>query len=74
MATCPRCGGFLSDNHRCSRVPRRLLRMSGMAAIGALLGVFLPLATFDRPAESLVLITALLGAVLFAAFYQTIRW
>ena len=74
MATCPRCGGFLDDQHRCSRVPRRLVHMSGMAAIGAVLGIFLPFAMFDRPASSLVLITALLGAVLFAAFYQTIRW
>jgi hypothetical protein len=73
VATCPRCGEFLDEHHCCPRVPRRLLRTGGMAAAGALLGLVLPLAMFDRPAMSLVLITSLLGAVLFTAFYQTIR-
>jgi len=40
MATCPRCKGHLTDNHRC---PRRPLVVATEVALAALVGAFLAL-------------------------------
>ena len=47
MATCPRCKGHLTDNHRCP--PRRLraaIEISASALVGGFIGLLL-VAIFD---------------------------
>ena len=47
MATCPRCKGHLTDNHRCP--PRRLraaIEISASALVGGFIGLLL-VAVFD---------------------------
>ena len=73
MATCPRCFGALTENHRCprgrfSRLGDALLTVMVGGGIGALLiyGVE------DRPTAPLVLATAALGGVLANAIRQAL--
>ena len=73
MATCPRCHGALSDNHRCPKgrfywVPEALLT----AAIGGSLGAGLCYFISERPANPLVLSYAALGSVLAIALKQAL--
>jgi hypothetical protein len=73
MATCPRCLGPLTDDHRCPR--GRFSRISDAVttvAVGAILGGGLCMATVDDPAAALVLASAALGAVLVRALRDAI--
>ena len=38
MATCPRCGGFLDDRHRCAGLWRLRLRVLRSMVLGGLVG------------------------------------
>jgi hypothetical protein len=38
MATCPKCGGYLGDDHRCSGAWRHAARTMGVALVGAPFG------------------------------------
>jgi hypothetical protein len=38
MATCPRCGGFLDDRHRCTGLWRLRLRALRSTVLGGLVG------------------------------------
>jgi hypothetical protein len=68
MATCPRCLGALTENHRCPRQwPSRLGDALATLSIGAGLGVALCFALEERPGGSLLLASAALGAVLARA-------
>jgi hypothetical protein len=74
MATCPRCLGPLTENHRCprgrfSRVTDALSTVLG----GALAGGFLPVVFTDDPPLALVVAAAALGAVLANAVRQAVR-
>lgn len=74
MATCPRCLGPLTENHRCprgrfSRVTDALSTVVG----GALAGGLLPVLIADDPPLALVLAAAALGAVLANAVRQAVR-
>jgi hypothetical protein len=66
MATCPRCKGHLTDNHRCP--PRRLkaaIEICASALVGGFIGLFL-VALFDPKnagVEDILIIAGALTAV-----------
>jgi len=73
MATCPRCLGALTENHRCpkgrfSRVGDALITLG----IGSVVGTFLCYSIESQPAGALVLSSAALGAVLAYAMRQAL--
>lgn len=73
MATCPRCLGPLSENHRCPR--GRFSRLGDAVitvAIGGGIGAVVVFAFEERPAGVLVLAAAALGAVLAGAVRQAL--
>ena len=73
MATCPRCLGPLTENHRCPR--GRFNRVSDAVitvTIGSALGAVVVFAFEERPAGALVLAAAALGAVLTNAVRQAL--
>jgi hypothetical protein len=74
MATCPRCMGPLTENHRCprgrfSRIGEALSTVVGGAVVGGLIPV---LFSVDAP-MALVLAAAALGAVLANAVRQAMN-
>ncbi len=74
MATCPRCYGALTENHRCPHgIGRRTADALSTVGIGALVGAIFCFAIEDRPAGALVLAAAALGAVLATALRQAIH-
>jgi hypothetical protein len=73
MATCPRCFGALTENHKCPK--GRLSRITdalSTVSIGGALGVVLSYAIDDRPVPALVVASAALGAVLASAVRQAV--
>ena len=73
MATCPRCMGALTENHRCpkgrfSRVTDALISI----VIGGVIGGLLVFAFEDRPTGLLVLAAVTLGAVIANALRQAV--
>ena len=71
MATCPRCLGPLTENHRCprgrfSRIGDALFTVVGGAVVGGLVPVILS----SEASMALVLAAAALGAVLANAVRQ----
>lgn len=74
MATCPRCLGPLTDDHKC-RVGtfRRVRDAVSTVGIGGVAGAMLCFAVEDRPVGALVLAAAALGAVLAVALRQAVR-
>jgi hypothetical protein len=70
MATCPKCGGYLSDDHRCFGAWRHIARTMGAALIGALFGVIAVSTLADRPTNLLLGVAGLLGAVLVGALWH----
>ena len=72
MATCPRCMGALTENHRC---PRRFSRVTDLlitVIIGGVVGGLLVFVFEERPVGLLVLAGAALGAVLANALRQAV--
>ena len=47
MATCPRCKGHLTENHRCPRSPARKVFEVSLAALGGGLGALLIMSLID---------------------------
>ena len=73
MATCPRCLGALTENHKCPKgVFSRVMETLSTVAIGAVLGTVLVFAIEERPAGALVLAAAALGGVLASAVRQAV--
>ncbi len=73
MATCPKCMGFLTENHKCpggvlARVSKALLAL----LIGGVVGIVGVYALVERPVAALVLAGAALGAVLSNAIRQAV--
>lgn len=64
MATCPRCGGFLDEHHRCRGPWRFYIRTLTVAVLGALIGSLAVLVFNEQPATAFIIVMALLGAVL----------
>lgn len=74
MATCPRCFGALTENHRCRRgIGRRVTDAVSTVGVGSLVGAVFCFLIEERPAGALVLAAAALGAVLASAVRQAIR-
>jgi hypothetical protein len=74
MATCPRCLGALTENHKCPRrgILTRVTDALSWVLGGGLVGAMLTYALQERPATALVLAAAALGAVLASAVRQAI--
>jgi small-conductance mechanosensitive channel len=73
MATCPRCLGPLTDDHRCTRhAYKRVVDGISTVAAGAVTGTVVCFAIADRPVTAVVLAAAALGAVLAFAFRQAV--
>jgi hypothetical protein len=73
MATCPKCMGFLTENHKCpGGVWARLSKAMLTVGIGGGIGTVFIYALDDRPVGALVLAAAALGAVLAMAIRQAI--
>ena len=73
MATCPKCLGPLTENHKCpSGIGRRLTDAVITVGVGGGIGAALAFAVNDRPPTSLVLAAAALGAVLANAVRQAV--
>lgn len=73
MATCPRCFGALTDDHKCPRgVFSRVTNTMSTLGVGGIVGAALCFAIEDRPAGALVLASAALGAVLASALRQAV--
>jgi hypothetical protein len=74
MATCPRCLGPLTEDHRCPR--GRFSRISDALAPvvgGAVVGGLIPVIFSANASLALVLAAAALGAVLANAIRQALR-
>ena len=73
MATCPKCMGALTENHRC---PRGIFSRIGDALttvlVGGVAGALACYAIEERPAVALVVAAAALGAVLANAVRQAV--
>jgi hypothetical protein len=65
--TCPQCGGYLSDDHRCVGAWWRITRTMVVALVGAPFGVIAASVLAEQPSQSLLAVAGLLGAVLGAA-------
>ena len=73
MATCPRCLGALTENHRCPRGRfSRITDALSTVAAGALVGGLLPVLFSGDAPLALVLAAAALGAVLANAVRQAL--
>jgi len=75
MATCPRCLGPLTEDHRCPRGRGPLSRVGGTmltVLVGAGIGALLCYGFEDRPTGLLVVATAALGAVVANALRQAL--
>ncbi len=73
MATCPRCLGALTDDHKCPKgTLSRITEAISTVGIGGLAGAIFVFAVDERPVGALVLAAAALGAVLAFAIRQAI--
>jgi hypothetical protein len=73
MATCPKCLGALTENHRCPRgLGSRIADAVSTVSVGGLVGILFCYALTERPATALVLAAAALGGVLATSVRQAI--
>ena len=73
MATCPRCLGALTDDHKCPKgTISRVTDAISTVAIGGVGGAVLVFVFEERPVGALVLAAAALGAVLAFAIRQAV--
>jgi hypothetical protein len=73
MATCPKCFGALTENHKCPKGPlSRITDALSTVLVGSVIGVVLSYAIDERPVPALVIASAALGAVLASAVRQAI--
>lgn len=72
MATCPKCMGFLTENHKCPKkgVFTRISEALMTLIIGGGAGTAVCYAFQDRPVAPLVFAAAALGAVLAVGIRQ----
>jgi hypothetical protein len=70
MATCPKCGGYLSDDHRCSGAWWHIARTTGVALAGTVCGVVAGVVLAEHPSMSLLGGMGLLGAVVVTALWR----
>ncbi len=67
MATCPRCKGHLTENHRCPRSPARKVFEGSLAALGGAFAALLIMSLVDPqgqfPFEGVLLVGGALAGV-----------
>jgi hypothetical protein len=72
VATCPRCGGFLNEHHRCTGLWRLRLRAWRAVLLGGIVGSvggsLLLSAFIGQPSWLSIAVTALLGMILVVAW------
>jgi hypothetical protein len=75
MATCPRCKGHLTDNHRCPRRTSLVALEIGACAIGGGIAALLLLALFDPRGQvtDLDFVTFVVGALVAVAINRALR-
>ena len=74
MATCPKCMGALTENHRCRRgTVSRVSHALSTVAVGGGLGTVVCFAIEDRPAGALLMAAAALGVVLATAVREAVE-
>ena len=74
MATCPKCGGYLGNHHRCRGNVRRALREISLGIAGGIVGFVGAFPLAEHPSNLLLLVTTLLGVVLTLAVYRYARF
>jgi hypothetical protein len=68
MATCPQCGGFLGEDHRCVGLWRLRLRVWGTILLGGMVGGLVGVLVGGGQASwSALAIAVLLGMVIVVA-------
>lgn len=73
MATCPRCMGALTDDHRCPKGTfTRVTDALSTVGVGGLAGAAFVFLIEERPVGALVIAAAALGAVLAFAIRQAV--
>jgi len=73
MATCPRCLGALTDDHKCPKGAfSRVADAISTISVGGIIGAAFVFIVAERPVGALVLAAAALGAVLAFAVRQAI--
>lgn len=73
MATCPRCLGALTDDHKCPKgALSRVTNAISTVGVGGVAGAALVFVVEERPVAALVLAAAALGAVLAFAIRQAV--
>jgi hypothetical protein len=73
VATCPRCLGALTDDHKCPKgLFSRVTDALSTVGIGGVIGAVLCYTIEERPPGALVVAAAALGAVLVSAVRQAV--
>ena len=73
MATCPRCFGALTDNHKCPRgIFSRVTDALFTVGVGGIIGGIVVIIINEQAPTALVLAAAALGAVLASAVRDAI--
>jgi hypothetical protein len=70
MATCPKCGGDLSEDHRCVGAWRRITRAIGDGIAGRVFGAPVVMALGEHASKSLLTVAGLLGGVVVSALWR----
>ena len=72
MATCPDCGGYLSDDHACTGRRRRALQTVVVGVVGGLLGACVPLVLMASHRWNIVsvLLLMFLGSMVAVAVWK----
>jgi hypothetical protein len=73
MATCPNCGRYLNENHRCRGGLRRFARAATIAGIGAVGGWAASPLLMPNPHPALVVMMAILGGTLVTAVVNALK-
>ena len=74
MATCPRCFGALTENHKCPTrgIVNRLVEAVSIVGVGGILGGIVAIIINDQAPAALVLAAAALGGVIASAMRQAV--
>jgi hypothetical protein len=72
MATCPDCGRYLADDHRCSGKRWRSVRMAIIAVGGALFTMLSVLIAVGDASVWIVVAAAVVGAIVSAGVWRAV--
>jgi hypothetical protein len=72
MATCPDCGGSLSDDHWCSARRWRAVRTAIFTVSGVLFGAITVLVLVDDPSAWLAIAAGLVGGLVSLAVWRAV--